>query len=186
MKPSRCKSCGAPIEWARTKAGKSMPVDNDPAPDGTIELVDLPGKPPLAIVHGQPTDEYGEVRYRTHFATCPQANDWRTDPKPPPPPPQQPHRLSIEIDHYGTVATIECPYKADDTTRPCHYGIPTLDEWTADPDDDRCALVGWLEDAGPELHEVFQFDAPLTFAPIEVLIPHGWGDENPTIEQVTP
>lgn len=42
--PSACRSCGAPIAWVVTRAGKRAPID----PDGT-----------------------------NHFATCPQAAEWR-------------------------------------------------------------------------------------------------------------
>ena len=33
-----CRSCHAPVIWAVTSAGKSMPVDRDPAEDGSIAL----------------------------------------------------------------------------------------------------------------------------------------------------
>lgn len=35
---SKCRSCGAPIEWVLTESGKRMPVD----PDGTSHFVTCP------------------------------------------------------------------------------------------------------------------------------------------------
>lgn len=49
VKIERCRSCGAPIIWQRTASGKLTPVNV--APDGTL----------------------GE----THWATCPQAQEWK-------------------------------------------------------------------------------------------------------------
>lgn len=52
--PTTCKSCGAPIVWTRTAAGKPIPLD-------------------LARVRGE-----GEQREAlTHFATCPEGRQWR-------------------------------------------------------------------------------------------------------------
>lgn len=42
--PSRCRSCGAEVWWARMSSGRSMPVNRDKT---------------------------------SHFATCPQAGQWR-------------------------------------------------------------------------------------------------------------
>lgn len=68
---STCKSCGARIIWAPTPAGKHIPVDADPTPDGNIELRD-------GIAHvNQQANLLGEARYVTHFATCPQADEHR-------------------------------------------------------------------------------------------------------------
>jgi hypothetical protein len=44
----RCRSCGAPVAWGKTKNGKACPYN---------------------VVNGQPTEE-------SHFRTCPQAKDW--------------------------------------------------------------------------------------------------------------
>jgi len=54
-----CSSCGAPIVWFRTKAGKKMPVDA-----GTTK----------------PTDAEHQLdlkRHVSHFATCPNADQRR-------------------------------------------------------------------------------------------------------------
>jgi hypothetical protein len=76
----RSASCAAPVIWARTSSGELMPVNPDPDPDGNVELMP-PGAgydTPTAIVHpaDQPTLWAGE-RYVSHFATCPEADQWR-------------------------------------------------------------------------------------------------------------
>lgn len=73
----RCKSCAAPITWAKTRAGKSIPLDRDPVPHGNITVIDLAG-PVVAV--GQL--ELGDVaqstfRYQSHFSTCPDAGSHR-------------------------------------------------------------------------------------------------------------
>lgn len=73
-----CRSCDAPILWARTPADRLMPLDATPSDRGNVELVDeRPGQAPLAIVHPQPPFLAGDL-YLSHFATCPNADDWRT------------------------------------------------------------------------------------------------------------
>lgn len=55
----RCSSCGAPIVWFRTKAGKRMPVDASSC---------------------KPTDAEHQLdftRHVSHFSTCPEADKWR-------------------------------------------------------------------------------------------------------------
>ncbi len=69
---STCKSCGARITWLTTAAGKAMLVDEDPVPYGNIVVVD--GTRCRVLERGE---EYDGPRYVTHFATCPQAPDWR-------------------------------------------------------------------------------------------------------------
>ena len=73
-----CKSCGAEIRYLKTAAGNTMPVDVEPVEDGNI------------IVHGENCTiitkaevasrvELGDAtpRFKSHFATCPQATHWR-------------------------------------------------------------------------------------------------------------
>jgi len=63
-----CRTCGAPIRWAVTAAGRRMPLDTKP-----VTLFVLVGS----------TDEQGNQRvdtrtgYVSHFATCPQAAEHR-------------------------------------------------------------------------------------------------------------
>ena len=75
-----CRSCGGGVVWARTEKGKLAPIDAEPTEVGTIILRyperDGEGEP-LAIF-GVPDDAYPEAaRFTSHFATCPQADEWR-------------------------------------------------------------------------------------------------------------
>jgi hypothetical protein len=57
-----CRSCGAPINWLLTKQGRYMPVDA-----GTVEEGDT---------------HYDYKRHISHFATCKQADMWRSKKNP--------------------------------------------------------------------------------------------------------
>lgn len=63
----RCRSCAAPIIWARTEKGKAMPLDAEPDQRGNCWFDDG-GK---MRVGG--ADRPDRLRYLSHFATCPQA-----------------------------------------------------------------------------------------------------------------
>lgn len=56
-----------------------MILDLEPDPDGNIEIVETDGVL-VAVVHpvGQ-VDLLGALRYRPHWATCPDAEAWRRD-----------------------------------------------------------------------------------------------------------
>jgi hypothetical protein len=72
-----CRSCAAPVIWAVTEAGRPMPVDAEPAPDGTVRLEDRGGPQPLARVVPA-AKRFGVTGLRkSHFATCPEAGAWR-------------------------------------------------------------------------------------------------------------
>lgn len=70
-----CSSCAALIVWAVTAStGRAMPVDAAPADDGNVKLTARDGQPPLAVVVGNPAKMFGvRWKYRSHFATCPNA-----------------------------------------------------------------------------------------------------------------
>ena len=70
---NKCRSCGQKILWAITPANKRMPLDPTPVPDGNIVLVTR-GEflSPLAV-----TGASGSPRYKSHFATCPNAAQHR-------------------------------------------------------------------------------------------------------------
>lgn len=60
-----CRSCGAEIVWAITKSGKRMPLDADPVTGLGVFVFDngyAVDPPPLR---------------RSHFATCPNADEHR-------------------------------------------------------------------------------------------------------------
>lgn len=70
---SDCRSCGAPIIWAKTKSGKRIPLNADPDPAGNVMLEDG-----IAVVLGKGAAPGPTVRrYTSHFANCGQAGLWR-------------------------------------------------------------------------------------------------------------
>lgn len=74
---SICRSCGAPVIWLTMRpGGRRMPVDAEPADDGNI-LVDLAALVGVVIPATGLLEIPDEPFYLSHFATCPQANQWR-------------------------------------------------------------------------------------------------------------
>lgn len=66
-----CERCGATITFARTEAGKLMPLDPEPADDGNmVALAYESGQEPRvrALRDGEDVDPI--VRRMPHFATC--------------------------------------------------------------------------------------------------------------------
>jgi hypothetical protein len=75
-----CRTCRAPILWAVTIAGNSIPVDPEPVPDGNIELLDrseLRMQPRAVVIDPAQTSLDAAPRYVSHFVTCPQADQHR-------------------------------------------------------------------------------------------------------------
>lgn len=73
---STCRSCGGEIIWARTAAGKSMPLDPEPSQDGNVEAVrDGHGTLSVVTVHKEHPMFAGDL-FMPHFATCP---TWGSD-----------------------------------------------------------------------------------------------------------
>lgn len=79
----QCGSCRAPVLWARTLAGKPMPVDAGPDPRGraTLWWDDL-DEPRVLVGRDNPPSPAGWERmdsqtYTSHFATCPNAERHR-------------------------------------------------------------------------------------------------------------
>lgn len=70
---TNCRSCGAPIRWAKTTNGEAIPLDPAPVTGGNIELCDgvahvfTPGQ--IAL--------FQRERFVSHFVTCPHAAQWR-------------------------------------------------------------------------------------------------------------
>lgn len=73
---SQCRSCRAPITWAGTVNGKPMPLDAAPYEGdderGLFAIHVVDGK--TLAVGATPADD---PVYRSHFATCPNAKEWR-------------------------------------------------------------------------------------------------------------
>lgn len=80
---SVCRSCDAPIIWATSSTSrKSMPLDAEPHPDGTIDL-DVArwvgayqGQLAATVSSTLPLFDAGGM-YRSHFASCPNADEYR-------------------------------------------------------------------------------------------------------------
>lgn len=75
--PKQCRSCGAQIYWAKTEAGKSMPVDAEPVPDGNVILFDRRGSVLALVLHRGEVPPPGAKLRQAHFRTCPNSADWR-------------------------------------------------------------------------------------------------------------
>lgn len=76
-----CSSCQKPIDWARTEAGRLMPIDTDSAgqPGGNIGVVKHPnGDLTCRVLTADRPLEPGEVPGMAHWATCPRARAHRT------------------------------------------------------------------------------------------------------------
>jgi hypothetical protein len=75
MDVGTCRSCGAEILWCRTVNNKSIPVDAKPVEyGGNIVIRDGVA---ITLKRDEPS-EAGEKRYRSHFATCPDAKKFRS------------------------------------------------------------------------------------------------------------
>lgn len=66
-----CRSCGAAITWAKTPSGKSMPLDDTRPFSANIVL----NGDVIAFVKA------GEGDWICHFATCPNADEHRGNPR---------------------------------------------------------------------------------------------------------
>jgi len=78
MKCDKCQSCGAPIIWTITAKNKRMPVDAEPDLEGLLVLDEGPdGTVRSCVSSSLLTSLFQEVRYTSHFATCPEAARWR-------------------------------------------------------------------------------------------------------------
>jgi hypothetical protein len=78
----RCRSCAAEIRWVLTERGKPMPVDAAPYtgddPRGLFVLRNpTDGTTSPTAIAVTPDAFPGEPVYRSHFATCPDRDDWR-------------------------------------------------------------------------------------------------------------
>ena len=69
MSTGTCRSCGANILWVETKAGKLMPIDQEPVLNGNLDVKDG-----VAIyVKAEPS----VARFVSHFASCPNRDQHR-------------------------------------------------------------------------------------------------------------
>lgn len=70
-RPTRqCRSCGAPIVWAVTEAGKRMPLDAEPHPGRRGQFIFTSPDTVRYGKSGTPIPE-GVETFVSHFSTCP-------------------------------------------------------------------------------------------------------------------
>lgn len=86
MSATNVCDCGARMRWATTLTGSRIPLDPEPVDDGTFLLVAAlePAGAPIAIPVAAIADDRimqlrqaGPRLFRSHFATCPNADDHR-------------------------------------------------------------------------------------------------------------
>lgn len=75
-----CRSCEAEIVWALTEHGRKIPLDAQPAENGTFALSIPPDGGDPGAIHAPKVAAPGP-RYLSHFATCPNAAEHRRSQK---------------------------------------------------------------------------------------------------------
>lgn len=75
----RCKACNAEMLWALTESGKNIPLDPEPVEHGNLCLAALDPGGPMVVHYIQDGETIGPLvpRYRSHFATCSRADEFR-------------------------------------------------------------------------------------------------------------
>lgn len=73
------EACGAAITWAVTDAGKRIPIDPEPVPNGNLILTELAPGQDLRVRYLRKGEDIPALapRYQAHFVTCPEANRFR-------------------------------------------------------------------------------------------------------------
>lgn len=73
-----CRSCGAPMQFVKTRKGRAMPLDATPNPaSGNVIVADDSVAEVFPDAYAAETAWPGRPRYLPHHASCPQAGDWR-------------------------------------------------------------------------------------------------------------
>lgn len=75
-----CSGCHQPIFFATTTNGRQIPVDWDPADDGNLSIFDVatgPAANVLTLGQAAGMRAAGIAVYRSHFARCPFADEFR-------------------------------------------------------------------------------------------------------------
>lgn len=74
---SNCRSCGAKVFFAKhVLTGKRMIIDSEPSGDGNI-VIEPDGKARVIAGRLEHAMYADRDRFTTHFATCPNAKQWR-------------------------------------------------------------------------------------------------------------
>ncbi len=71
-----CRSCGAAILWARTPAGRAMPLDANPTRDSNVALEAGQARV-LGPAVAAERRARRELLFTSHHATCPQGKRWK-------------------------------------------------------------------------------------------------------------
>jgi hypothetical protein len=77
---ANCRSCRIEIDWAQLPDGKPVPVDRSNAgdPGGNLAVRrTAAGTLQARVLKAGEQLQAGEVRGISHFASCPQAQQWR-------------------------------------------------------------------------------------------------------------
>ena len=77
---AECRSCRITIDWAQLPDGKPVPVDRASAGDPKGNLAvhrTTAGTLKARVLKAGEQLQPGEVRGISHFASCPQARQWR-------------------------------------------------------------------------------------------------------------
>lgn len=77
---SRCKSCGQTIYWLKNDTtGRPAPIDAKPDQSGPVIIAVEGGALRYHVLSKAEKDAGVDVeRYQPHYATCPQAESWRS------------------------------------------------------------------------------------------------------------
>jgi hypothetical protein len=78
---AECRSCYSKIDWAQLPDGKGIPVDRSSAgdPNGNLAVRRTrAGNLRARVLKSTEQPQPGEIRGVSHFATCPQAQQWRS------------------------------------------------------------------------------------------------------------
>ncbi len=75
---ANCRSCDAVIDWIKTPGGKNMPVEGDYIKFDDLSVGEVIISDSGNVYKKQADQRMPSVKGRiSHFATCPNANDWR-------------------------------------------------------------------------------------------------------------
>lgn len=83
----KCRSCGKSVIWVETEKGRMMPVDETPTETGNIIIVIGPDMGKTTAHYESKEETKARLRspepaartaFTSHFATCPQADKWRS------------------------------------------------------------------------------------------------------------
>lgn len=75
-----CKGCGAEIRWAKTKNGKSIPLDAEPNSEGNVVFEESDTAYGVAVVLGPAEAALARSRgmvWMPHHATCPKVVEFQ-------------------------------------------------------------------------------------------------------------